>query len=274
MKKLSLSGKKNGKPAALAALPIAGFVTIYIVPLGMSLWYSFLNNSFDRNWAGVNNYLYIWGNRYFRMGFRNVVTLGGGMIALCMLLSVLLAWLLCEHEKIAKAGICILVLPILIPSVSAIPIWRDVFETGAFSGDALSRAAIISLFLWKYSGVASLILYAALKKIPREVIDAAELDGANAAVKYLRVRLPMVAPSMGLTVIFLLMYFFRIYKECYLLFGAYPPDAVYLLQHYMNNQYMKMNFQIVSAAAVSLTVLSLLTYGAVFCLMRRRRREV
>jgi len=42
----------------------------------------------------------------------------------------------------------------------------------------------------------------------------------------------------------------------------------------MNNQYMKMNFQIVSAAAVSLTVLSLLTYGAVFCLMRRRRREV
>ena len=55
---------------------------------------------------------------------------------------------------------------------------------------------------------------------------------------------------------------FRVYKEAYLLFGEYPSEGVYLLQHYMSQQYMKLNYPYVSAAATVLMLLCAMLYGA------------
>ena len=67
------------------------------------------------------------------------------------------------------------------------------------------------------------------------------------------------------------MFLLRVYKESYLLFGAYPSPDLYLLQHYMNHQYLKMNFQYVAAAAVLLTACALLLYAVGFLLMKKRK---
>ena len=42
---------------------------------------------------------------------------------------------------------------------------------------------------------------------------------------------------------------FKVFKEIYMLYGAYPSPYVYMLQHYMNNQFLSLNMQKLSAAA-------------------------
>lgn len=42
---------------------------------------------------------------------------------------------------------------------------------------------------------------------------------------------------------------FKVFKEVYMLYGAYPTPSIYMLQHYMNNQFTAMNMQKLSASA-------------------------
>lgn len=261
--------KHNLRLAALGVLPVAGFSACWLVPLGMTFYYAFVSSAFDLRFAGLENFAYLVGNRYFQLGMGNLLLLGGGMILAAFAAALVIAPLLCEHPRMSKAGMAILLLPLLIPSVSAVKLWEAVFDTASFIAPASSRAAIITLFLWKYAGVGAVLLFTALKKIPQSILDAAALDGAGAVRCYLRVRLPIAGGQLAGVLIVLVMFMFRVYKESYLLFGMYPSADVYMLQHYMSNQYQKLNLQYVTASAVLLIVLALLLYGAGFLLMRR-----
>lgn len=68
-----------------------------------------------------------------------------------------------------------------------------------------------------------------------------------------------------------IVFMLRVYKERYLLFGAYPSEKTYLFQNYMNHQYTNMNLQYVAASAVILIVFASILYTiAYFFLIRRR----
>lgn len=165
----------------------------------------------------------------------------------------------------------VLLLPLLIPSASAVSLWSSLFDTRSTLASASAQAALITLYLWKYAGVGAVLLYTALQRIPSAITDAAALDGAGVIRTYLAVHLPMAGEQLAGVLIFLTMFMFRCYKESYLLFGDYPSPRVYMLQHYMNHQYAKMNFQYVAASAVLLVLFALVLYGIGFLLMKRRR---
>lgn len=266
--------KHNVQLALIGVIPIVGFCACWLLPLGMTFYYAFVDSAFDLRFAGLDNFAYILSNRYFQLGMGNLLVLGGGMILSAFIAAVVIAPLLCEHPYLARAGMAILLLPLLIPSVSAVKLWQSVFDTSSFVAPASATASILTLFLWKYAGVGAVLLYTALKKIPQSILDAAALDGAGAIRTYLRVRLPIAGGQLAGVLIVLTMFMFRVYKESYLLFGMYPSEDVYMLQHYMNNQYQKMNLQYVTASAVLLILVALLLYGAGFIALRKRRAVV
>ena len=257
------------RAAGAACLP--GFALCYLVPFGMTVWYAFIRSAFDHRFAGLDNFAWVLQNKYFALGSVNLVLLGGIMMLLSFALILFLAPLLLRHPKIAKLGAAILILPLLIPSISAVTIWKRMFDTNALLNPASSRWALITLFLWKYSGIGSVLLWTELRMIPAEILDAAALDGAGKMKAYLFIQLPLSGKSLILAGMVLLMFLLRVYKESYLLFGAYPSPELYLLQHYMNHQYLKMNFQYVAAAAVILTMAALLFYAAAFLLIKKRK---
>ncbi len=257
------------RAAGAACLP--GFALCYLVPFCMTVWYAFVRSAFDHRFAGLDNFAWVLQNKYFALGCVNLVLLGGAMMLLSLGLILFLAPLLLRHPKIAKTGAAILILPLLIPSVSAVTVWKMMFDTNSVLNTVSSRWAMITLFLWKYSGIGTVLLWTELKKIPSEILDAAAMDGAGKMKTYVFVQLPLSGKSLIVAGMVLLMFLLRIYKESYLLFGAYPSPELYLLQHYMNHQYLKMNFQYVAAAAVILTIFALLFYTAAFLLMKKRR---
>jgi multiple sugar transport system permease protein len=257
------------RAAGAACLP--GFALCYLLPFGMTVWYAFIRSAFDHRFAGLDNFIWVLQNKYFALGSVNLVLLGGIMMLLSFALILFLAPLLLRHPKIAKLGAAILILPLLIPSISAVTVWKRMFDTNALLNPASSRWALITLFLWKYSGIGSVLLWTELRMIPAEILDAAALDGAGKMKAYLFIQLPLSGKSLILAGMVLLMFLLRVYKESYLLFGAYPSPELYLLQHYMNHQYLKMNFQYVAAAAVILTMAALLFYAAAFLLIKKRK---
>ena len=122
-------------------------------------------------------------------------------------------------------------------------------------------------------GIATALLYIALLDVPQGIIDAAMIDGAGRLKVFLRILLPYILGQISFTLLVLLMYSFQLYKEVYLLFGEYPCDAMYMIQHYISNHFSKLNFQNVASSAVSLTTLSVCFYSAVFLWMKRIKTQ-
>lgn len=263
--------RRGAKLFILGFAPFAGFLLLYLLPTALSVYFSLLDSSFNRVFVGLENYADLWKNRYFRLGLRHLAGIGGAAILVSVSLALGTAWLMEGHPRLAKAAVPILILPLLVPSVSAVKLWQAVFHVNILTPPWLSLMALLTLFAWKFSGVGAVILHAALSRLPREAAEAAALDGAGEGTCFFRIRLPMIAGEFALALVFLLMYFLRIYKECYLLFGQYTAEALYLVQHFMNNQYLNMRAEAVSAAAVTLTLLALALYGGAWAFFGRRR---
>ena len=255
-------------PAGWMTAP--GMLGCYFLPLGMTFGYALVNSAFDRRFAGLSNFRYLLSNRYFLLGCRNTLEIGGEALGLGMAIILIIGFLLDQHPRLLRRAVGILLLPLLMPSVSAVSVWKTVFHTNTLLPDSDARAALTTLFLWQHTGIGALLLAAALRSLPRELMDAAALDGAGRLRTFLRIQLPNVRNALAMDGMLLMMFFLRIYKEGYLLFGLYPSENVYLLQHYMNHQYLKMSFQHVAASAVLLVLAAAAGYLGLYLGIRRK----
>ena len=245
---------------------VPGVLLCHLFPLLLTFDYAVTRSAFDRQFVALENFRYLFSNRFFRLGSANLVLLGALALVLGLAIILLLGFLLSQHPRFLRRGMVLLLLPLLVPSVSAVSVWQAVFRTNTLLPASDARAALLTLFLWQHTGVGALLLALALRALPGEMLDAAALDGAGVFRIFFCVQLPNTAGALAMDVVLLLLFFLRIFKESYLLFGPYPSEDVYLLQHYMNHQYQKMNFQYVAASAVLLVLvpfLGSLTLGRV-----------
>ncbi|MBQ8161184.1 MAG: sugar ABC transporter permease [Clostridia bacterium] len=253
----------------LAMIPILGFLLIYVVPLGLTFRYTFTATPEGQTWTdSIHEILQ---NRYFAAGFRNLLQFGCACLGAGFSLALGLSWLMVRHPHLARPAVLIMILPLLIPTFSVSHLVQELFHIDLLSRWEVCAGALLCLYCWKYTGTAASILYAAHIHLQREVLEAAKLDGCGEWRLFFRVRLPMIRGQVGLSLLFLLMDYFRIYKESYLLFGRYPPDELYLIQHYMANHYLKMDVFRVSVAAASMAVLCLLFFGVAALLLKEKR---
>lgn len=253
----------------LAIVPILGFLLIYVVTMGMTFRYAVVSTTEDQSWAdGIQE---IWHNRYFATGLKNLLLLGCACLVAGFSLAMGLSWLMVCHSKLARPAVLMMILPLLIPTFSVAHLVQELFQIDLLSPWETCAGALLCLYCWKYTGTAAAILYSAQIHLQREVLEAAKLDGCGECRLFFRIRLPIIRGQVGLSLLFLLMDYFRIYKESYLLFGRYPPDELYLIQHYMANHYLKMDVFHVSVAAASLAMLCLLLFGLSALLMKEKR---
>ncbi len=264
--------KTQCKLIALGAIPTIGFLAFYLVPLGMTFKYSFMKSAFDSVPAGFDNYSYVWENEYFLLGLSNLLKMGLFCCTFAFITAMHLSFLTLRHRRLAGLALAVLLLPLMIPSVCAVNLWKKVFEINILTPPFIAFFALTALFIWKCAGTAALILYTALSQLPQDIMDAASLDGCSEMRLFFSIRFPMIRPQAALAVLFLSMFYFRLYKESYLMFGLYPPEQMYLVQHYMNNQYLKMNAQYVSAAAGSLAMICVFLFSFTFVIRGKRYR--
>ena len=92
--------------------------------------------------------------------------------------------------------------------------------------------------------------------------------------KNIHITFPHILPTCFLVLTLEWINALKIFKEVFLLGGAYPDPAVYTLQHYMNNMYNKLNYPYASAAAYSLTVAVFAFFSILFLIQKMCVRKM
>ncbi len=249
----------------LCLLPsLAGTAVFFVIPYIRVLYYSLIDNQFRCNFVGLDNYIETLNNEYFRLALVNSMLIIAiavpVLIVLALVISLVLSFGIRKLKKLRTAFI----LPMLIPTASVVLIWRTLFT------DTATPLPIYMLFIWKNIGICIILLTAAFTGIDENIYEAARLDGAGAFTLHRKITVPMIMPTLLFTVLLSIVNSFRVFKESYLFYGTnYPPDHSYTLQYYMNNNFLKLDYQSLATSAVLTSLLVFLIVIAGMALQRR-----
>ena len=277
------------KSVWLFLLPgIAGLMLFYVVPFIGGIWYSLTDGTYRNAFVGLQNYINIWNNGMFLLGLKNTMLLSLICAPTVWVLSFVIAALLNRLRPDGAFFRNSILLPYLMPSSAMLLIWLLLFDYGGVINRLLTylglerviwlegaelRVPIILLFIWKNLGFAVIIFLAALQTIPEPLYEYARLEGASFMRQTFGITLPMIVPSAFLIIILEWINAFKIFKEVYFIGGAYPDEAVYTLQNFMNNLYSKLNYQTVTTAAYSFAIIVFALFGALFLTQRALLRK-
>lgn len=256
----------------------------HILPFFSGIRYSVADGSVNMQFVGLENYIALWQNGMFRLGLKNTLELSVVCAPLLWFLSMVLA--LGLHAIRPRGGVfrSLVLLPYLAPSSAMLLVWLLLFDNGGpvnrllmsmgleqvlwLEGSAL-RLPIVLLFLWKNLGFCTIVFLAALQTVPDAYLEYAHLEGAGFFTRTFRVMLPQIMPTAFLVFVFAWINAFKVFQEAYIIAGAYPSRSIYTLQHYMNNQFSRLDFQMVTAAAYSFAALVMVFFAALFLMQKK-----
>ncbi|MGG3452634.1 carbohydrate ABC transporter permease [Paenibacillus rhizolycopersici] len=266
---------------------VAGFGIFYLIPFGMSLLYSFQSGIPGGGFAGLANYRELLASDSFRKAAANTLYFSALGVPLMLVLSLILALLLNRQIYLRKWLRTSYVLPLVVPVASVILIWQMMFDWNGVLNYTLSRFGmervdwmktgaaryvVIVVYLWKNIGYNVILFLAGLQQIPKDYYETAQVEGAGPVRRFFGITLVYLTTTTFFVVIMSIINSFKVFRETYLLAGDYPHDSIYMLQHYMNNMFVSMDIQKLTAAAVLMVAAILAIVLGLFGLERRYRQ--
>jgi multiple sugar transport system permease protein len=239
---------RDSRPA-LFVLPaglIVAAVTVY--PILYVLWLSLHERLLIGNvsrFIGLENFVRLWNDARFWNALGNTLYFTVVSVALEIVLGLAIAMLL--HRAFKGKGVmrAIVLIPWAIPTVVAAKMWEWMYNgdfgvlnylLGAhinwLGSAAWALNAAIFLDVWKTTPFVALLLMAGLHTIPKELHQAAKVDGASPWVTFLRVTLPLLRPLLLVVLIFRTIDAFRVFDTIYVLTGGGPGNTTETLSIY------------------------------------------
>ena len=231
-----------------ALLVLTGF---YLYPIGYNLWISLTDLSFLKlrqggSFVGLDNYFQVLGGvEFWRVMWRTVFWLTGVSVLLRIFLGLLLALLL-ESAALRRFRLrttlrLALLVPWATPPIVAVATWRWLLNPQAgpinrvllklgviaepypFLADTRTVwPSIILILVWNTLPVATLAFVAALQSVPRELVEAASLDGAGRVATFRVVTLPHILPTVLIVTLLLVFWTFNNFVYVWLTTGGGP----------------------------------------------------
>jgi len=256
---------------------LLGFTIFYLWPFIISVGYSFMSRPVGGSFVGLQNYIQLLQSPAYRLGLWNTILFIGLSVPFNMVLSLMIAMMINKTGAYRPLFILIFLIPLVIPSGSMVFFWQQLFANhGIINGllvgmgfgrinwlnSGYARLVILVIFVWKNLGFNMVLFLAGLSNIPKEYYEAAYVDGAGTRVTLLRITLPCLLPTTIIVLLMSVINSFKVFREVYLLMGGYPHESVYMLQHFMNNNFFSLNYQRLTTATTLLAlVIAALTLG-------------
>ena len=254
-----MSGRRRGK--GIIVLFLAPAVLLYgvffVYPTLDALRISFFRwtglNVANAEFIGFGNFVEALGDRWVHMALKNnflIMTIGG---ALLMSLALLFAVALTSRRFKAKTFFrTVIFFPYLISGVGVGLFWTFVLNNrfGVLNGflrgiglDSLTRAwlgtpqtalaSVIFVAVWWGIGFYMLFLVAGIETIPRELFDAARVDGANDRQVFVYVTLPLLRDFLAVALVLWLIEALRVFAVVLMMTGGGPGNRTTVLSTYM-----------------------------------------
>ena len=232
---------------------IAGFLIFRVYPFFASLYYSFTFYPVLRspNWVGWDNYRNLFDDPRFLTSLGNSAYYAGLAVPLGAIVGILLAMLLNMRVRGLSVFRTIFFLPSITPVVATSIVWlwmynprsgvvNFILEQVGINGPAWlgdpdwSKPALILMSLWGLGG-AVVIYLASLQDVPKELLEASDLDGANARQKLWFVTIPMISPVILFNVITGLIAAFQLFTQVHVMTDGTgsPADSTLMMSIYL-----------------------------------------
>jgi multiple sugar transport system permease protein len=144
--------------------------------------------------------------------------------------------------------------------------WFGVSPVNWLNSGATAMPSIIAMSVWKALGYNMVIFLAALQAIPRDLNEAASIDGAGPAQRFWCITLPLLRPAMVYVVITSLISSFQVFAQVRVMTDGGPSNATVTVVHYIyRTAFQNLEFGYASAMA---TVLFLVLVIASFVNLR------
>ncbi|MBO4877528.1 MAG: sugar ABC transporter permease [Ruminococcus sp.] len=250
----------------LCILPsLAGVLIFFLIPFGIVVYYSMINNPIVHEFVGFDNYKKLFTTVAFQKAAKNTAAFSLVSVPLSVILSMALAVMLERNIPGKSVFRTFFLSPLMVPTASVVLVWQVLFHAHGtinqiiekFGGTGIDwiksphgQIIIVAMFLWKNIGYNMILFMSALAGIPRDILEVAELEGAGKWYQFVHIKLRYLSPTILFVLILSLINSFKIFREVYLLTGDHPFDKLYMLQHFMNNTFNSLDYQKLSSAAV------------------------
>jgi multiple sugar transport system permease protein len=277
--------KYNNKTALFFLAPsLIGFLIFFFVPFVGGLYYSFVDSPVGGSFVGLANYIDLLRNAVFLKAGYNTMIFTAIAVPLNILFSLGLALLLNRRiygRNIIHMGF---IIPLVVPVASVVLVWQILFDINGSLNAVISslglspvdwmktdlaRIVVVIVYLWKNTGYNMVLFLAGLQNIPPEYYEAADIDGASNWHKFINITLVYLTPTTFFVFVMSIINSFKVFREIYLISGAYPHDSIYMLQHYMNNKFASLDYQMLTSVAF---IMAVVIYILVLFLFRIQRR--
>jgi multiple sugar transport system permease protein len=270
--------KINWREQIIAYLFLAPALIIFALvtwfPILNTILYSFqkVNLGGVQGWVGFSNYVRMFGNPVFYTAWRN--TLDYVFLSLIMgaMVPIALALMINEMRGLSSFFQTIVYLPTLIPIAVGLIVWRQIYapEGGILNSvlkmlelepqlwlqdPHLAKPALIVIMTWIGAGGSTLLYLYALREIPTELFEAAELDGFTVFDRIFYIALPLLRSRIQIMLVLQVITVAQVFTEPFILTNGGPANSTTspVLQIY-DAAFTRTDFGLASAWGVSMLV--------------------
>lgn len=245
-----LSLKKSGAahpslfPFAVPGLAI--YAALVLFPLGLSVVYSFTNRNLlfpDSKFVGFDNYIRLLTDASFVSSFSFTAALTFGTLIGVNAASLAVALLLDRMNRVYFAMRTVFFIPVALSGVIVAFIWSRIltdngvlnsflrslgleqFALSWLGSPVTAQGSVIFVTGWQAMGLAVVVYLAALQTVPKDLLDAARIDGAGWFTSLRHVTWPLIAPALTINTTLLLINGFKSFDIPTVLTGTGPGGA-------------------------------------------------
>jgi multiple sugar transport system permease protein len=259
----------NSRREALVALGflLPGLIAFGVFTLGPAIFslvvgFTRWNGLDTPDWVGIDNYTQLLKDPLFRKSVGNTALYTAQFVVLVTITSTTLAVLLNSRIPGRSVVRFLWFIPIVTDMVSVSMVWTWIYharfgvlnyfvELVGLPGQSWlgnKRWALFSLVIlsvWRWTGYYAIIILAALQNVPKELYEAATIDGATRWQAFRNITVPLISPALFFVVVISMMSSFQVFEQMWVMTQGGPEDATISVAMYLYVQgfeFLKMGY--------------------------------
>jgi multiple sugar transport system permease protein len=285
--------RSNEKAGYLFILPATLHLTVFLlIPLAFSLFLAFHRwngiNIRDAPFVGLDNFAFLAGDERFWNAFRNTVYYTILAVPGAMIVSLLVAAVLNQKLTGVRLFRTIFFMPVVSSWVAVSVVWITLLDPNAgvlnwllslfglpainWLGDPRwAMPALVIITIWKSLGFTMVIWLAGMQAIPRELYDAARVDGAGPVQTFRYVTIPLLAPTTAFLLITGVIASFQVFTPIYVMTKGGPLGSTdVVVMRIFDRAFQELRMGYASAQAWVLFAVIFVLTALQFWFIRRR----
>jgi ABC-type sugar transport system permease subunit len=246
----------QGRLGVILLAPIMVLLALTIaIPALYLLWLSLTDASpgMDASFVGLDNYVTLLADQAFQAATLRSVLFVVISVSLEIVVGFSIALLLQRPFRLRPLWMALVIAPYAVSPIVAVVMWKYMLDPsfgivnyaltsaglGAvpwLSSPVTSMAAIIIVAVWKEFSFTTIVLFAALTTMPKELVEAANVDGATPWQILWKIKIPLIAPAIFIVLLFRTIFALREFGVVWTLTGGGPGTSTEILSIFLYKQ--------------------------------------